>query len=70
MHPPSLFVCRPVRLAAADYGLITPEQAERYDFAALQETDEQIRAALARDPAGRELLRDYDIPLLHWRLTH
>lgn len=67
----SFFVCTPVRHAAQQIGWIEAELSSRADFLSLAETSERLYERIANDgEAGSELLKDYDIPLLHYGLTN
>ena len=67
----SFFVCSPVRRAAQQIGWIEPELANRADFVSLAEISERLYERIANDgEAGKELLKDYDMPLLHYGLTN
>jgi hypothetical protein len=67
----AFFVCSPVRRAAQQIGWLEPELANRADFVSLAEISERLYERIANDgEAGRELLKDYDIPLLHYGLTN
>lgn len=64
-----LFVCRPVRRVAAYFGLLDPDLVLPTNFRTLLRANEEICDALNAHDLGRELLKDFDLPLLHWATT-
>jgi hypothetical protein len=67
----AFFVCAPVRRAAQQIGWLESELSSRADFVSLAEISDRLYERIANDgTAGRELLKDYDIPLLHYGLTN
>ena len=66
----AFFACTPVRRAAERIGWVAPELAGRADFESLAEISLQLFNKLQTDPAvGPDLLKFYDIPLLHMGLN-
>ncbi len=66
----SFFVCTPVRRAAERIGWLKPGSSEQGDFVSLARMSEEIYERILKDTAGspemqQEMLRLYDIPLLH-----
>jgi hypothetical protein len=70
VDPLAFFACTPVRRAAEHIGWIPPELAGRADFESLAEISLQLFNKIQADhKVGPDLLKFYDIPLLHMGLN-
>jgi hypothetical protein len=69
VKPFAFFVCTPVRRAMERIGWLPQNLANRVDFESLAELSQRLHARIASDREhGPKLLKDYDIPLLHFGL--